>query len=100
MEKTRFTPLPAPLLTPEGDIRHDYDPLEEEEVIAALGEIADINTLDACIRRLSRKLHRKYDELLALVDDVREGDSDRGFLSSDDELDSVDWFLTSSHAAR
>ena len=83
-------PLPAPLLTPEGDIRHDYDPLEEEEVIAALAEIADINTLDACIRRLSRKLHRKYDELLALVDDVREGDSDRGFLSSDDELDSVD----------
>jgi len=83
-------PLPAPLLTPEGDIRHDYDPLEEVEVIAALAEITDLNTLDACIRRVSRKLHRKYDELLALVDDARDGDTDRGFLSSDDELESVD----------
>ena len=83
-------PLPAPLLTKDGDIRHDYDPLEEEEVIAALAEITDIKTLDACLRRISGKLRRPYDELLALVYDARDGDTDRGFLSTDEELEAVD----------
>ena len=83
-------PLPSPLLTDDGDIRHDLDPTEIEEAINAVSLVSDVNVLDQVVRRLSQKLRRKYDELLALVDDARSGNDDLGFLCSDDDLKQSD----------
>ena len=83
-------PLPAPLLTSEGDLRSDYDATEEQELIEHLSKITDIQLMDSTLRRVSRKIGRKYDELLALVEDNRAGDEDRGFLCSDEDLEQSD----------
>lgn len=82
--------LPAPLLTEEGDIRHDLDPTEVEEAIAATAEISDMNLQEQVIRRLSRKLGRKFDDLLILVEEARIGEEDLGFLASDEDLEQSD----------
>ena len=79
-------PLPAPLLTDDGELRGDYDAAEELEVIEALAKVTDMHTLDVVTRKLHRKLHRKHSELLALIEDARTGEVDRGFLASDEEL--------------
>ena len=64
-------PLPTPLLTEEGDIRHDLDPRETEEAILAAAQIYDIAVLDAVTRRLCKKLGRKYDELVIQIEEAR-----------------------------
>ena len=79
-------PLPGPLLTDDGDIRNDYDPAEEQELIAACAKVTDIATLEGLVRRVSRKTGRKIDELLAQIEDERAGETDLGFLCSDDDL--------------
>ena len=66
-------PLPAPLLTNDGDLRSDYDATEEQELIEHLSKITDIQLMDSTLRRVSKKIGRKYDELLALVEDCRSG---------------------------
>ena len=83
-------PLPAPLLTNDGDLRSDYDATEEQELIEHLSKITDIQLMDSTLRRVSKKIGRKYDELLALVEDNRAGDEDRGFLCSDEDLEQSD----------
>ena len=83
-------PLPAPLLSDEGDIRHDYDATEEQELIAAAALVSDIGVLDSLLRRISRKTGRRYDELLALVDDARSGADSDGFLCSEADLNPSD----------
>ena len=46
--------------------------------------------MDSTLRRVSKKIGRKYDELLVLVEDNRAGDEDRGFLCSDEDLEQSD----------
>ena len=79
-------PLPAPLLTEEGDIRHDLDPTEIEEAIYAAAQIHDISVLDAVTRRLCKKLGRKYDELVIQIEEARAEEKDSGFLVTGDKL--------------
>jgi hypothetical protein len=83
-------PLPAPLLTDGGELRGDYDAAEELEVIEALAKVTDMHMLDVITRKLTRKLHRNQSELLALIEDARTGEIDRGFLASDEDLDGTD----------
>ena len=79
-------PLPAPLLTEEGDIRHDLDPTETEEAILVAAQISDIAVLDAVTRRLCKKLGRKYDELVIQIEEARTEEDDCGFLVTGDKL--------------
>jgi hypothetical protein len=55
-----------------------------------LAKVTDMHTLDVVTRKLTRKLHRKQSELLALIEDARTGELDRGFLASDEDLDGAD----------
>lgn len=79
-------PLPAPLLTEDGDIRHDLDPTETEEAIYATAQISDISVLDAVTRRLCKKLGRKYDELVVQIEEARAEEEGSGFLVTGDKL--------------
>ena len=79
-------PLPAPLLTDDGDIRHDLDPTETEEAINAAALISDIGVLDTVTRRLCRKIGRKYDELVIQIEEARAEEEDSGFLVTGDKL--------------
>ena len=79
-------PLPTPLLTEEGDIRHDLDPTETEEAILAAAQISDVAVLDAVTRRLCKKLGRKYDELVIQIEEARTEEDDCGFLVTGDKL--------------
>jgi hypothetical protein len=83
-------PIPAPLLADDGELRGDYDSTEELELIEALAKVTDMHVLDVITRKLTRKLHRKQSELLAQIEDARTGESDRGFLASDEELAGID----------
>ena len=79
-------PLPSPLLTDEGDIRHDLDPSETEEAIFAASQIGDIGLLDSVTRRLSKKLGRRYDELVIQIEEARTEEEDCGFLVTGEKL--------------
>lgn len=83
-------PLPDPLLNKEGDIRSDYDPTEEREVIEALALVTDPRVMESVTRRLSQKCGRRQSEWLALVEDQRSGAADHGFLCTDEELEGSD----------
>lgn len=73
-------PLPTPLLTEEGDIRHDLDPTETEEAMLAAAQISDVAVLDAVTRRLCKKLGRKNDELVIQIEEARTEEDNCGFL--------------------
>ena len=79
-------PLPSPLLTEDGDIRHDLDPTETEEAISAAAQISDIAVLDAVTRRLSKKLGRRFYELVIQIEEAATQEDDRGFLVTGDKL--------------
>ena len=98
-------PLLSPLLTEDGDIRHDLDPPETGEAISAAAQISDVSVLDAVTRRLCKKLGRKYDELVIQIEEAATKTMTRGFWLPSKSLIypaliAVGWCRNCCHAVR
>lgn len=83
-------PLPAPLLTRDGDLKRSYTPAERKRLVAALAEVSDVQTVDDTCRMLATKLRIPYSTLLADIDDARSGTAGDGFLGGEEELEGDD----------
>lgn len=83
-------PLPASLLDKDGELKRSYGPTEEKRLLKAAAQITDAFALDKLIRSLYRRLGLSKAELLALIEDVRDGIGDRGLFFDPAELDTPD----------
>jgi hypothetical protein len=83
-------PLPAPLLTHDGELKRSYTPAERKRLVKALAEVNDIDTVDSTCRVLATKLRIPFSQLLADIDDARSGTTEQGFLGTANDLDGDD----------
>ena len=83
-------PLPAPLLTRDGDLKRSYTPAERKRLSKALAEVSDAEAVDTTCRVLATKLRIPFSQLLADIDDARSGTTGDGFLASEEDLDGDD----------
>ena len=83
-------PLPAPLLTHDGDLKRSYTPSERKRLVKALADVSDVQTVDDTCRILATKLRIPFSQLLADIDDARAGTTGDGFLSTEEDLDGDD----------
>lgn len=83
-------PLPASLLTHDGELKRSYTPAERKRLMKALAEINDVQTVDDTCRALAGKLRIPHSQLLADIDDTRAGTTENGFLGGEEELEGDD----------
>jgi len=80
-------PLPAPLLTHDGELKRSYTCQEEARLLNAMAAIHDPFQRDKLARSLHRRLGLSRDELLLRVADISDGVTERGLFGDPDELD-------------
>jgi len=83
-------PLPAALLTHDGDLKRIYTPAERKRLTRSLAEVGDVETIDSTCRVLANKLRIPFSQLLAEIDDCRAGITEDGFLGRAEDLEGDD----------
>ncbi|WP_155724518.1 DUF3854 domain-containing protein, partial [Prochlorococcus marinus] len=83
-------PLPAALLTHNGDLKKIYTPGELKRLTRSLAEVGDVKTIDSTCQVLATKLRIPFDQLLADIDDCRAGTTEYGFLGRAEDLEGDD----------